>query len=419
MKRTAIALAILALGCFAVSAAAGDAGPAYTFKFSGYFKADFIYDQTRVTVGDYALYVTDRNPLGAPDDDVMNITARESRLGLDFLWNEKDIRTDARLEFDFYGLGAAPASLNSMENKAAPMLRHAYIKLTKGRWALLAGQTSDIISPLVPKTANYTVLWDQGNIGYRRPQLRVSTWADLSDKAKVTAAAGIFRTLGGNLDEGLPAPNADKVDDGADSGVPTFQGRLAMSATVRETGTMELGVSGHYGTEEFRTVSAYRSIESWSANVDLRIAPCDRSELLCEFFVGDNLGAYYGGVGQTVNPLLTEIGSRGGWAELSFRPIQGLWLNAGYGFDDPADNDFLISSGETLTKKFIDWNSSLFGSVMYDLTSTVTAMLELSQLKTTYAYRWMAGPTDSRSLMASEDCLDDMRVQFSLKAAIK
>ena len=85
-----------------------DTEPAYTFKFSGYFKADFVYDQTRVNSGNYALYVMERNPIDAPDNDVMSITARESRFGLDFWWKENDIRTDARLEFDFYGLGVSP-----------------------------------------------------------------------------------------------------------------------------------------------------------------------------------------------------------------------------------------------------------------------------------------------------------------------
>lgn len=408
MKRTAVVLALLALGCFAVSAAAEDAGPAYTFKFSGYFKADFVYDQTRVNSGNYALYVTERSPLNAPDNDMMSITARESRFGLDFMWNEKDIRTDARLEFDFYGLGVSPASLNSMENKAAPMLRHAYVKLTKGQWSLLAGQTSDIISPLVPKTANYTVLWDQGNIGYRRPQIQVSTWAKLSDHGKVSAAGGVFRTLGGDLD-------GDKVDDGADSGLPTFQGRLAMSAKTWEKGTVELGVSGHYGTEEHESGRGSKSVDSWSGNVDLRYAPCDRWELLGELFVGDNLGAYYGGVGQTVNPVWTEIGSKGGWAELSFRPAEGLLLNAGYGLDNPDDDDFVLPANEPDVRSFIGRNSSMFASVMYDLTSTVTAMVELSQLKTTYVYRWIEGG----DLESTDRAFDDMRIQFALKAAIK
>jgi hypothetical protein len=283
------------------------------------------------------------------------------------------------------------------------------VKLTKGHWSLLAGQTSDIISPLVPKTANYTVLWDQGNIGYRRPQLRVSAWGDLSDNAKVSAAAGIFRTLGGDLD-------ADKIDDGADSGRPTFQGRLALSTKTWKEGTMELGVSGHYGTEQYQPGRTSKTIDSWSGNADLRFSPCERWEFLGELFVGDNLGAYYGGVGQTVNPMHTEIGSRGGWGELSFRPTEGLWLNAGCGVDNPKDDDFIIPATATDVKSFIGKNSDMFASVMYDLTSTVTAMVELSQLKTTYAYRWIQGGDE---LHSSGKTFDDMRIQFALKAAIK
>ena len=408
MKWTTVVFALLALGCIAASVAAGETEPAYTFKFSGYFKTDFIYDQTRVNSGNYALYIMERNPIDSPDNDVMSITARESRFGLDFLWTEGDTRTDARVEFDFYGLGASPASLNSMENKAAPMLRHAYVKLTKKQWSLLAGQTSDIISPLVPKTANYSVLWDQGNIGYRRPQVRLSAWGDLSDNGKVTVAGGVFRTLGGDID-------GDKIDDGADSGNPTFQGRLAISSKVREKGTMELGVSGHYGTENFLSGRSSKSAESWSGNFDLKIAPCERWELMAELFVGDNLGAYLGGVGQTLNPMNTEIGSKGGWTELSFRATKGLWLNAGYGADNPDEDDFLIPIDELNARSFIGKNSSLFASVMYDLTSTVTAMFELSQLKTTYEYRWMAG----NELGADDKDYDELRVQFALKAAIK
>ncbi len=52
---------------------------------------------------------------------------------------------------------------------------------------------------------------------------------------------------------------------------------------------------------------------------------------------------------------------------------------------------------------------------MYDLTSTVTAMVELSQLKTTYEYRWMEGG----DLGTDDRAFDDMRIQFALKAAIK
>jgi hypothetical protein len=67
-------------------------------------------------------------------------------------------------------------------------------------------------------------------------------------------------------------------------------------------------------------------------------------------------------------------------------------------------------------RSFIGKNSNMFASVMYDLTNTVTAMVELSQLETTYAYRWIAGGDELRT---DEKAFDEMRIQFALKAAIR
>ncbi|MGD1048370.1 MAG: hypothetical protein ABR899_06410, partial [Candidatus Krumholzibacteriaceae bacterium] len=368
MRRTVILLTLLAVCCLTAAAAAEDKAPAYSFKFSGYFKADMAYDRDRVNAGDYVLYVLDK-----PENDMLSTTARESRFGLDFNWKEDEIQTDGKFEFDFYGLGVTSATLNSQENKGAPMLRHAYLQLTKGHWSILAGQTSDIISPLVPKTANYTVLWDQGNIGYRRPQFRITTWGNANEKVKITAAVGAFRTLGGDLD-------GDGVDDGADAAVPTVEGRLGMAAKLDPERSFELGVSGHYGKEQYQAKDAEdrdvtKDLTSRSGNVDLKATFCKHVEFAGELFTGQDLGTYYGGVGQSVNLLKKEIGAKGGWGELTVKPVARLSVNAGYGLDNPDDADFVIPAGTTSTKSFIGKNADLFGSVMYDLTSTVTAMV--------------------------------------------
>ena len=95
------------------------------------------------------------------------------------------------VEIDFYGSGGT-------ENKAKLQLRHAYMKLD---WpaddlSVIAGQTSDVFSPLNPSTLNYTVLWDAGNIGYRRPQIRLGDVGGSGD-TKVTFAAAATRPIGG------------------------------------------------------------------------------------------------------------------------------------------------------------------------------------------------------------------------------
>jgi hypothetical protein len=348
-------------------------------------------------------------------NDAMNITARETRLGLEFKWKEGDFVTDAKLEFDFYGLGAKPAGLNSMENKAAPMLRHAYLRVTRGRWSILAGQTSDVISPLVPKTVNYTVAWGQGNIGYRRPQFRISAWMGLGERAKVTCAVAATRNLGSNLDANI----SNTIDDGADSAIPAVQGRLGLKAKFGEKGMAAIGVSGHFGIEEYydKTLTEENEpvgeaeTESWSLNVDAMCTLNEYISLSGEFFTGRNLGSYLGGVLQSINPMtLKEIGSMGGWGMLHLKPCKRIGLNIGYAFDNPDEEDFEVTDGSMID--FIDSNDVVMGNIMYGLTSTVTAMLEVSYLRTMYTLM------EGAEIIAEEE-LDALRVQFAMKAAIK
>lgn len=372
----------------------------YMFTFSGYFKGDAIYDANRTYPGNYAIWV----PYGGgTDDDAMHITAREMRLGLNFSWSENGYTTKAKLEYDFYGLGAQPSGLNAMENKATSMLRHAFLEVTRGRWSVLAGQTSDVISPLVPATVNYTVCWAQGNIGYRRPQIRVSTWAGLGDKAKLKAAVAATRTIGSDLDH-------DGIDDGMDAPLPTVQGRLGLDMKFGESGSAAVGVSGHYGIEKWG-IDDSTETGSWSFNTDLMFVVNKRVAVSGEFFVGQNLGTYFGGILQSVNPMNNEIFSMGGWGMVSVKPAGRLTVNAGYAFDDPDDEDFELP--EDMPETFKDKNSVIFGNLMYALTSTVTAMFEVSYLKTEYLTKLYDTVLDD-----SEE-FDSLRIQFALKGAIK
>ncbi len=391
---------------------------AYSFKFSGYFKADYAYDDLSTWPGNFAIKV-----LETAEGNATHITARETRLGFDFAWTEQDWSTAAKLEFDFYGLGAAPAGVNSMENKATTMLRHAYLKLSRGRWSILAGQTSDVISPLVPKTVNYTVGWGQGNIGYRRTQFRFTGTADIGSK-RLTAAVAAARTLAHDLD----VTCADSVcvtgngyDDGSAAGFPTVQGRLGFESGFGGRGHASLGVSGHYGREKARIKTfesgelldeTIRELDTWSVNVDVKLKLTDRVSLSGEYFMGQNLATYFGGVLQDYSPTFNELGASGGWGMISLAGTQNAVFNVGYCFDDPDDADFIIEDDST--ESMITMNSVLFGNIMYSITRNVTAMIEGSYLKTTYLHKTMSGGFAD----TTERDYDSIRVQFALKAAI-
>ncbi|MBN2184830.1 MAG: hypothetical protein JW746_05835 [Candidatus Krumholzibacteriota bacterium] len=398
MRRILLITAIMALT--ALTAAPAFAGEEcdkdFGFSFGGYLKTDLIYDTTRLFPGNYLLYV---QPYSGDANNEFFLTARESRLAFDFWWKEGIYDTKAYLEFDFQNAGGG-------ENKAGPMLRHAYFQISRCRWTLLAGQTWDIISPLNPSTANYSVLWYQGNIGYRRPQIRFSTWTKAGENGKVTLDAGISRNLGGDIDE-------DKIDDGVDSGLPAVQGRLGYSSPIGRSGNMAVGVSGHYGQEAY-DVDDLENIGSWSANADLSLSFNKKVCLKGEFFMGENLGQYLGGIGQSTDNMNNPLPSMGGWGMLSVKMTEKVTVNAGYGFDDPDEAEWYCPDEDG------DWelkskNSEVFGNLFYGVTKRVTAIFEIGYMKTEYLARNSEGAVITDTITE----YDGLRFQFALKCALK
>jgi hypothetical protein len=97
---------------------------------------------------------------------------------------------------------------------------------------------------------------------------------------------------------------------------------------------------------------------------------------------------------------------------VSVKPHDRVTVNAGYAFDDPDDDDFELPEG--FIDSFRDKNSIIFGNLMYGVTSTVTAMLEVSYLKT----EWLTKDYKTVQDEKDED-FDSLRIQFALKGAIK
>ena len=389
MKRFIIAvLATVVLASVSLPAAAGE--PSYGFKFGGFVKADAMWSDARIYPGNYRLWVVD-----AEKNNVFNMTANETRMGFDFWWDEETYKTTAKIEFDFYG--AAPA-----ENKAQPMLRHAYIQLSAESWELLFGQTWDVISPLNPKTVNYSVLWTQGNIGYRRPQMRFTFKMKPGEETSLKLAAAVSRNIGSDFDR-------DGIDDGADAGVPTFQGRLGLSSKMGEEGSLGIGVSGHYGQERYGDDEF--DTPSWSLNGDLALKFTKSIALLGEFFMGENLSQYLGGVAQGVTPVGAALPSMGGWGMIQVKATPKMLINLGYGFDDPDENEWNLPD-DTESYTLREFSSEVFVNLMYNLTGNVSLMFEGAYDQTTYR-------TQVYGSDATVTDYDGMRFQFAVKADIK
>ena len=345
----------------------------FKFRPYGFIKLDAAYDDSRTKVGNFALYA--ESEATHKNDNEFNMTARQTRLGLDILAPKiYDWEAWGRIEIDFYGDGA------KHENKGAVLLRHAFVELKKGNFSLLAGQTSDIISPLYPNTINYTVAWSVGNIGYRRPQLRATYTHPFNEENKLISAFGITRTSG-TVNEDF---DLDLENDGSDSGHPTVQGRLALATKLLTKKATVIGVSGHWGREEFdlkehplTTTQRQKKEKSWSLNGDFYVPITDRFEVKAEAFVGYNLDDYFGGILQGVNPTSgSAIKTVGGWLQLKYVQSDKLKYHVGFGIDDPRNSD--------LNNGMRSRNGVYFGNVVYTLIPPVDIGLEYSYWDTEY-----------------------------------
>lgn len=333
----------------------------------GYIKLDAVYDSSRIDSGNYAKWVefegTNKN------DDQFNMTARQTRIGMK-IREPKGAKTmtSGLIEMDFYG--------NGSENKPGIMMRHAYLKIDwpEERFDIIVGQTSDIISPLCPSTLNYTVAWWAGNIGYRRPQIRLTKSFALNSSIELKLEGGLARTIGLSGEE-FSTPG----DAGEDAGFPGMQARTSVLLPLFADKPTVFGVSGHWAQEEL-DITAYgdvKNFDSWSVNLDLAL-PIDGSlTIRGELFTGGNLSAYLGGIGQGINTVMfEEIESSGGWVAADFDPSDEWKLSFCVSLDDVDEND--VATGSRT------FNRSVLGNVIYSINQNTQIGFELSQWHTEY-----------------------------------
>jgi hypothetical protein len=328
-------------------------------------------DDSRLNNGDFADWVL--SEATKKNDTEFNATAKQTRLGIAL--GEMDCgpaRVTGKVEVDFYGVGAA-------DNKPGLLLRHAFVQADFEALGLsvIAGQTSDLVSPLFMPTVNYTVGWWQGNIGYRRPQLRLTKGFDLElgPLSNVEVAVAATRNIG--VAAGDPPWASD--DTGEDSGVPGLQWRVAVKLQLLTDKPTVIGVYGSVHTEEYDTDAADNDedIGSDMVGADLTLPLTDWLGLKAEVFQGRNLSTFLGGIAQGTNGI-HEVSTIGGWAAATVKlpMLQQLTLNAGYGVENPLNED--LAAGMRTS------NSVGFINGIYNIGGGLSTGLELMYLETRY-----------------------------------
>lgn len=334
-----------------------------------------IYATERTYPGPYTLWVY------SPDDhgeDTFVIDTRRTRMGLDIAGPRIPMfcnaKSGGKIEIDFHGAFV-------VENKPGVLLRHAYGEVKNENFRLLAGQTWDIISPLYPDTLSYSVGWAGGNIGYRRAQIRYERYVALSNTCLLTGQISVNQNIISDFNGNGSRPEA--------TGWPVIEGRTAVTLGSRrgKVKPITIGLSGHIGEQgaDFLTAGPapyflppqddFR-VRTWSANVDVYVPITERFGFKGEFFTGENLSTFLGGIVQGVNVYTRRpIRATGGWFEFWYDWTPRMHTHVGYSIDDPVNTDLTV--GRT-------YNEFVFANGVFDVTKSLQVGLEVTNWKTNH-----------------------------------
>ena len=345
----------------------------------GFLRLDSMWDSSLANNTQSPLYIlSPSNPnKGSNANGALAIHPRLSRLGFNFNAppeTSSGWRVGGKLEMDWQNGAGLTA-----ESRPIPRIRHAYMTLARGASTFLLGQYWDLIAPGNPTVNDDTMMWNAGNLGDRRVQMRY-TYEPKASRFNFAAALG----LTGAVDQQDLDNNG--VRDGEDSSLPNIQ----LRAQFKNSKTT-FGVWGHHAWERTTKAVANRHrFIGYSLGFDALQQVTPRLTASGEFWVGQNLSDFRGGIAQGVNALTgAEVRSHGGWMELGYQVSPKYKFAMGYSEDSPEKND--ISTGGRLS------NNALYLHNRYKLTNNVD--LGASYYYWTTRYNGQASGIDHRFQM--------------------
>lgn len=328
----------------------------------GSARLDVLADDSRMNDVVQPLYVM-REPEAGQFDGEMTMSPRLSQVGLSIdewgLDSRDTLKGEGKLEIDFGG-GTGTGVIR---------LRHAYGQIAyKQKLEVLAGQTWDLASPLYPSAQNDTQLIYAGNVGDRRPQLRVTTYP--SSKLRLAVAAAATGTLDQRDLDG------DGQLDGMASGTPMLQALLEVRAPVGRGATLRLGLWGHAARDELANGTRHPS-RAFGGYLFFPVGP--KVAWIGELYVGSNTSDLGGGIGQGINTMTGRtISSFGGWGELAALPTKRHMFAIGGSGDFAVIED--LSTGDRRA------NGTVYGVLRYKPKTSLQLGLEYLYWRTLYLH---------------------------------
>jgi hypothetical protein len=142
---------------------------------------------------------------------------------------------------------------------------------------------------------------------------------------------------------------------------------------------MEFGASAHLGQRKLTRADGSNIYHNtYSINFDGRAAIGSNLKLKGEFFTGQLLGDYMGGVFQTFDVNTgNAVGAKGGWIEGGYKLPEDWTFHLGYGIDNVDESS--VSSVVSRTQ-----NAIFYANAFFDWSPELSLSGEVSWWKTNY-----------------------------------
>jgi hypothetical protein len=342
--------------------------PAWTLILGGAITTDALYNSARPIAPGTPFFLAPQGPF---DDDTFDLHARQTMIYLAAKGPKiGDYEAGGLILFNLYD--------NSIVADRYGFLPYqAFGELKNECWRFAAGLQMDIFAPVLPSVLPFSYLAASGNTGIYRGQLRAERFYYPSKDRQVTITAGVS-------DANPTILNDDTLSE--DNGWPNVEVRAAWSAgALKQEGLaavrpFEVGVSGVVGqlrNTEIALMGNQVVADVWGAAADYRWRVAENWGFAGEFYMGQGLGTYGGGILQSVNSTTFEaIESTGGWGEVYYYLNPCLHTHWGYGVDNPSDDDLALTQ--------VSYNDTIFSNLIWDVSKSLRIGFELTYRQTEY-----------------------------------
>ncbi len=326
-------------------------------KIYGKVKLDAIYDTHNMGAD---AFIT-RLPLGdRADRSTFNM--KDTRIG--FIINGPEVegwKVTGRVEADFYGLGGSGA------DNGALRIRLSYINLNNGEGTnIRIGQDYIPIASQMASTLDFLSMGGSGNLWDRVAQVTVTQ--------KFSGGVGILGTVW----------KSSATTDTVDMRMPWVGAKLFYKGDAFGIGKpLYVAIGGAYRQGSSTVgdakddVNDYLFAVEWNVPFNMLFPMAVKGEA----YVGQGLTSRDFLVFTTPHYLdgtdVEELQTKGGFIQLSMKPLKKVGFNFGAGMDDPDDNGAKADPTKNYKK---NWRA--FGNVLYKFAPNVTFGIELDHQET-------------------------------------